>query len=272
MDKINLNKLRTQQEEQRAIHSVYDKIVREFVSLEHIGEDSSKPDFRLNYNGKKICIEMTRIEPYKNMGYESQSTIQDAVAKIIRKKIKEEGMNPICSIHIILGPFLSKIKIGTKIKKNKGIEKIIGAALKGRVNHDYFTEFKKNSLIRTKAQKEDAKYKATLQLISRFSGKPLPEINFSNPMMMINHISEEDITKAITHKEGHYKEYKNNSDESFEEIWLCIYIPRSEYGFTIRGASIPTIVTQYDRVYLAEEDSIFSRLIYSKNPNVKLDV
>lgn len=272
MEKININQLRQQQEEKRAINSVYDKIVREFIKLEHIGADSKKPDFRLNYNGLNICIEMTRIEPYKNRNMETQCVIENAVEKIVRKVIKDKGKNPLCSIHIILGSILSTLKKGTRINKIQNIERIIGAALNGRVNREYFTEFKVNRKIGAMRLMKKEEHVATLKVIEKLMGKPFPEINFSNPGGFLDPISEKDILTAIKHKENEYSDYKNNRGESFDEVWLCLYLPDSEHGFTIRGASIPTINSQYERIYLSEEKSPFARLIYNKTDTPKLDI
>lgn len=253
MAKENINRLRQQHEEERAINPVFNKIVSEFVSLEHTGSDSKLSDFKLNYNGSNICIEMTRIEPYLNRECESQCKVENAVDKLIRKVVRNKKKNPICTIHVILGPALSKIKIGTRIKNIPNIEKIIGAALNGRVNHDYFTEFSVNRKIARPNLMKDERYLATLRLIEKLSGKPFPEISFSNPGMILTPICPKDIPSAISHKEDSYDDYKNNRGEQFKEVWLCLYLPDTEFGYTIKGAEIPIIESRYDRIYLSEE-------------------
>lgn len=272
MAKENINKLRQQQEEERAINPVFSKIVREFVTLEHTGSDSKLSDFKLNYNGLNICIEMTRIEPYTNRGWESQCKVENAIEKLIRKVISDKKKNPICAIHVTLGPVLLQIKKGTRIKNTPNIEKIIGAALNGRVNHDYFREFNVNRKIARSNLMKDERYLATLRLIEKLSGKPFPEISFSNPGMILTPICPKDILSAISHKEDAYDDYKNNRGEQFKEVWLCLYLPDTEFGYTIKGAEIPVIESRYDRIYLSEEKHLFARLIYNRSDNPKLDV
>lgn len=272
MEKLNLNKLRQQQEEKRAVNSVYDKIVSEFITLEHTGSDSKKPDFRLNYNGKNICIEMTRIEPYKNRGLESQCEIVSAVEKLVRRKVKEIGISPVCTIHIILGPTLSILKRGRRIKNIINIDKVIENALKGRVDKNYFTEFRVNKKIGDRRLMNDKKYVASLKIIERLTGKPLPEIVFSNPGCVLESITEDDISMAINHKEKEYDDYKYQRGENFDEVWLCLYLPDTEFGFTIRGAITPPAVSKFDRIYLSEEKMPFARLIYCKDSSKQLDI
>lgn len=272
MAKENINKLRQKREEVRAINPVFDKIVREFVTLEHTGSDSKLADFKLNYNGLNICIEMTRIEPYTNRDWESQCKIENAIDKLIRKVIRDKKKNPICTINVILGHVLSNIKKGTRIKNIRNIEKIIGAALNGRVNHDYFLEFNVNRKMARANLMKDERYVTTLRLIEKLSGKNLPEISFSNPGIILTPISSNDIVSAILHKEDAYDDYKNNREEKFDEVWLCLYLPDTEFGYTIKGAEIPIIESKYDRIYLSEENHPIARLIYNKSDNPKLDI
>lgn len=272
MEKININMLRQQQEEKRAVGPVYDKIVMEFVTLEHIGSDCKKPDFRLNYNGRNICIEMTRIEPYKNRNLESQCEIENAVEKLVRKIVKEKGISPVCTIHIILGPTLSYLEKGSKVKEISNINKIIENALEGKIDTNYFTEFDVNKKIGDEQLMNDKTYIASLEVIEKLTGKPLPEIVFLKPGCVREPISEADIAKAINHKEKDYDDYKYKRGETFDEVWLCLYLPDSEYGFTIRGAIPPHIVSNFDRIYLSEEKFPYARLIHCKNSSVQLDI
>ena len=113
---------------------------------------------------------------------------------------------------------------------------------------------------------------ATLNVIERLTGKPFPEIVFSNPGAVLESVTEEDISIAINHKEKDYEDYKNNREEKFDEVWLCLYLPDSEFGFTIRGAVLPPIASKFDRIYLSEEKMPFARLIYCKDSSKQLDI
>lgn len=259
---MNRTVLLQKQEEEYAISPILAFERDGIENVNHIGE-RHEPDFLLEYKGKSVGLEVVTLHPYQNNDYNTPKQVENFISGYIHKYLQDRGYEGFSCINIALG---SKLLFSSgKLKNNTEVTTAIENAINGNVNPDFFVEFRFVDL--SKGVEMEKEYIQKLTDLEALSGQKSPVISFCNPGGIQIPINEEDINKALSLKEKKYNRYTSYEGQQFDEVWLCMALPDEEYGFTIKGAPVPTINSKFDRIYLSQTIFPFARLIHCNETN-----
>lgn len=229
-DRLSFNDLLQEENEYREITPLI-SFLR--IDIKQFKRRNGLPiDFAIEYNNKRIGIEVTDIRPYLYNYRISKKATENTVEDIIKNNVIEDTISYF-QIDIILKEKTYKTKrLKTKSKFQEEIQQFLK---RGKCNNPQYIEY--------------------------FSKREYSNVNISKDKLLINFqyegflnkIPQECIYNAINKKERKLIEYKNLNGEKFDEFWLCIGLPYEEKGYTIIGAELKTdFKSDFQKIFLTQ--------------------
>ena len=201
--------------------------------------DYESPDFIINYNGKRIGLEVETCHSLKidTEGKLCVAETEDCLYKILKKYKK----------HIIARGEKSKVvnvsfnECIYNVHKLKSIEKVIFKEIDNILEYNRGGEWRECKYVSNASEYHLDIDFVDVSMSDTYWGTPVKEGN---------------ILHCIKHKEDMLPIYKDNTkDLDVREFWLVIdFIRDRDTG--IRYIQMPTPNTQYDRVYLTKYGDI----------------
>lgn len=240
--KLSDHELRQAQHEYRAIEPL---IASMGISFSSVTQRYKVPiDFEVDFDGKKIAIEVTDVRPYLEKHKVAKRATERVVANIIKEYIGRESI-PYFQIDIIL-------KEKTYHAKN--------------LNHN--DEFRREiqELLRNGVYKHP-------QYVESFFKREYPDVSIKLDELSFNFqyegflraLPSNCIYDAIANKEAKLPEYKKLYKEYFDEYWLCVDLPYEERGYTIRGTHLcDQFSSEYNKIFMTQQLPPKTILLYHK--------
>lgn len=228
----------THEEKQKALEiRAFEPIMQQLgINADKVDFSQERPDIRINYNGKKIGIEV--IECYPKSFNKDRFSIENLYYEIEYFLMQKR----------IFGYYQIRFADGIfKVNKIKTIKNNIFTEVEGLINGTITIEH--------------CKYIAEINKSQYYFGKNTVIRPLENMMNMIGVPSLSDIEECINKKNKLYDTY----DKTLEEIWLLIYIPTNMNYYSSNGIPfISKIETKFRRIYVSDY-YYRGRLIYEQN-------
>ena len=265
----NLNKILQEQEESMARHylSCYLKIPYDNFNK------SESPDFTTKINDKEIGIEVTTVHPSEivtkddalsnnnNRKGQNKNIIEKAIKNICYSRMIKYDIYDI-SIGIILNTDLYFKSYKINEKKND-IETEIDTIFQQLKND--ISSIDDGLTIRTFTYTDTYLERVDIEYFHNAGWKELFEkdkssinINFTF-QGFLDPMPFSFIQPLIAKKEEKLQTYKEKNP-NIDEMWLCIFLPDEEFGFTIKGLKCPMgYKSNYKRIILVQNTPPFIR-------------
>lgn len=203
------------------------------VDFTNIKKRYGKPiDFELEYDCKKIGIEVTDIRPYLEIHKISKHATESAVERVIKQCISDSYISQHCQFDILLKEEAYCAKhIQQDVEFLKEIKEYLCT---GTCEHPKF--------IGRLSKREYPSYESSSEIFFNFQYEGF-----------LKQVPLKCVCKAIYKKEKKLPEYKALPELVFDEYWLCIGLPLEERGYTIDGINMcGYCMSEYDRVFITQ--------------------
>ena len=237
-------------------------------------EVRESPDLALTFDNKMVGVEITTLRPsiYMTFPMDKPSKGQSiqAVENAVRKIIYE------CMLDLNLFDLTMQIELepelyfgGIQVKKVKDLLKSSFMDIFANFSNDV-VEIDSSKVLRSYKYGKHGYFLSVEFTCYPNSGfDKLIKNNFSVISDIIKFTFHGffhplpfwSIEPFIRKKEKKLTFYKNQNT-NFQEYWLCLYLPETEYYFTIKGVKIPeSFETSYDRIIMIQSKPPFCREI-----------
>lgn len=250
-EKINRNQFQKEKERFQILPITSLLGIHQDKELEML--DTVRPDFKINYEGKQVGIEVTEVRPHQKRNDKNEiidvSAINNALEKVIRSRLK---LNDIKGFRVDAIPQDAIYYSRLDTKNPKLIEEIDNLLKDRIVSHQFFKSIE----------------------IGQLRGPDGTEYFIDNNEIGIHIywgggflelIPPSSIIEVIRKKEELYTAYNKENNYCFDELWLFIVLSHEEHGFTFKGFELPyEFSSVYNRIYVGQHIPPFANCIYQK--------
>lgn len=227
------------------------------------------PDCLVTLNGKNVGIEITTMRPSMlvtattiNSIGQNKNAIECVIKEICYNCMQKYEIYDI-SIRFRLNLDLYYTRYNIKDKKKFLVEVVDGI----------FKNLQKDIVSETQEKYKIKRYAYSYEEFANITFEYCPYAGWKSIFMkdktkiniyftyqgFLFPIPFEYVKSFILKKEKKLESYKKNN-QNIDEMWLCLYLPREEFGFSIKGIEVPlNYKTAYDRVILVQDFPHFAR-------------